>query len=107
MSLLKRMKNEPKITPIAEPAVKLGEIPEEEQILAPEACDTILALDDEQRVKILSPGMLVFKRFIRNKLAIIGSIVLLTMFLFAFIGGWLMPYGQKQVFTEYVDMSKD
>jgi peptide/nickel transport system permease protein len=80
---------------------------DEEQILTPEACDTTLALDDEQRVKILSPGMLVFKRFIRNKLAIIGSMVLLTMFLFAFIGGWLMPYGEKQVFTEYVDMSKD
>jgi peptide/nickel transport system permease protein len=72
-----------------------------------EACDTALALDDEQRVRILSPGMLVFKRFIRNKLAIVGSIILLTMFLFAFLGGWLMPYGQKQVFTEYVDMSKD
>jgi len=80
---------------------------DEETILAPEACETTLALDDEQRVKILSPGMLVFKRFIRNKLAIIGSMVLLTMFLFAFIGGWLMPYGEKQVFTEYVDMSKD
>jgi peptide/nickel transport system permease protein len=72
-----------------------------------DTCDTTLALDDEQRVRILSPGMLVFKRFIRNKLAIVGSIILLTMFLFAFIGGWIMPYGEKQVFTEYVDMSKD
>ena len=30
-------------------------------------------LDDEQRVKVLSPSMLVFKRFIRNRLAI-GSV---------------------------------
>jgi len=76
-------------------------------IEAESQCDTTLALDDEQRIKTLSPGMLVFKRFIRNKLAIVGSVILLTMFLFAFIGGWLMPYGEKQVFTEYVDMSKD
>jgi len=65
-----------------------------------------MALDDEQRIKILSPGRLVFKRFIRNKLAITGSIFILTMFLFSFVGGWLMPYEEDQIFTEYVDMSK-
>lgn len=64
------------------------------------------ALDDEQRIKILSPGRLVFKRFIRNKLAITGSLFILGMFLFAFVGGWLMPYGEDQIFTEYIDMSK-
>ena len=31
-----------------------------------------LSLDDGRRVKVLSPGMMVFKRFIRNKLAIVG-----------------------------------
>lgn len=31
-----------------------------------------LALDDTQRVKVLSPGRLVAKRFFRNKLAIVG-----------------------------------
>ena len=66
-----------------------------------------LALDDEQRIKVLSPGMLVFKRFITNRLAIVGSICIILMFLFAFSGGWLMPYGESQVFTHYVDMSKD
>ena len=65
-----------------------------------------LTLDDDLRIKILSPGMLVFKRFIRNKLAITGSIFILAMFLFAFVGGWLMPYGESQIFTKYVDMSK-
>lgn len=115
MSILKRLKNkltmkpidEPPVKPIAKPTAHSGEIPEEEQVLTPEACETTLALDDEQRVRILSPGMLVFKRFIRNKLAIVGSVILLTMFLFAFVGGWMMPYGEKQVFTEYIDMSKD
>lgn len=68
--------------------------------------ETTMALDDEQRVKILSPGRLVFKRFIRNKLAITGSMFILIMFLFSFVGGWLMPYEEDQIFTEYVDMSK-
>ena len=31
-----------------------------------------LSLDDGRRVKVLSPGMMVFKRFIRNRLAIAG-----------------------------------
>ncbi len=107
MSIFRSIKNEPVGKPIDEPAMNFGNSSQEEPLLSSEACDTTLALDDEQRVKILSPGMLVFKRFIRNKLAIVGSMVLLTMFLFAFVGGWLMPYGEKQVFTEYVDMSKD
>jgi peptide/nickel transport system permease protein len=107
MSILKRKKTEPDIKPTAEFVGNTEVLSEEEQVMAPEACETQMALDDEQRVRILSPGMLVFKRFIRNKLAIVGSVILLTMFVFAFIGGWLMPYGEKQVFTEYVDMSKE
>ena len=65
------------------------------------------ALDDEQRVKVLSPSMLVFKRFIRNKLAIVGVAFILFMFLFAFVGGWISPYGEDQVFTHYEGLEKD
>ncbi len=63
------------------------------------------ALDSEKRVKILSPGMLVFKRFMRNKLAITGIIILIVMFLFAFVGPIFSPYTQTQIFTkvDYVD----
>ncbi len=57
-----------------------------------------LKLDDERRVKVLSPGMLVFKRFMRNKLAIAGLIILLVMFLFSFPLALITPYGQAQVF---------
>lgn len=57
-----------------------------------------LKLDDERRVKVLSPGMLVFKRFMRNKLAIAGLIILLVMFLFSFPLALVTPYGQAQVF---------
>ncbi|MEG1711067.1 MAG: ABC transporter permease [Clostridia bacterium] len=60
-----------------------------------------VALDDSERIKIISPGMMVFKRFIRNKLAIVGTIVLIFMFLFCFIGAWISPYGESQTFYAY------
>ncbi len=66
-----------------------------------------MALDDDQRVKVLSPTMLVFKRFIRNKLAIIGSFIIIGMFLFAFVGGFVSPYDESQVFMGYETMSKE
>ena len=69
--------------------------------------DENLTLDDEQRIKILSPGMLVFKRFIRNKLAITGAIFIIVMFLFSFVGGWVSPYGEKEVFKKTENMLKD
>lgn len=68
--------------------------------------DNNISLDDDQRIKILSPWMLVFKRFIRNRLAITGAAFILAMFIFSYIGGWLMPYEEDQVFTKYTDMSK-
>jgi hypothetical protein len=66
-----------------------------------------VALDDERRVKVLSPAMLVFKRFIRNSLAIVGVVLIGFMFIFSFAGGWLMPYSETQVFTTYKDLVKD
>ncbi len=57
-----------------------------------------LALDDARRIKVLSPGMLVFKRFVRNKLAITGIIILSLMFLFSFVLPLFLPYTQSQVF---------
>ncbi len=64
-------------------------------------------LDDEKRVKVLSPGTMVFKRFIRNRLAITGFVILVIMFLFSFLGGVLMPYSQSQVFTKTDFIIKD
>lgn len=57
-----------------------------------------MALDDTRRVKIISPGVLVAKRFFRNKLAIIGLVILVFMFVFCFIGGWISPYNEAEVF---------
>ena len=66
-----------------------------------------MRLDDARRVKVLSPGMLVFKRFIRNKLAVIGLFILIFMFSFSFIGPLFSPYDQTEVFTGLGSMSKD
>lgn len=56
------------------------------------------ALNDDRRVKTLSPGALTAKRFFRNRLAVAGLVILAVMFLFSFLGGALSPYGQDQVF---------
>lgn len=56
------------------------------------------SLNDDRRVKTLSPGALTAKRFFRNRLAVLGLIILALMFLFSYVGGWLMPYDQDQLF---------
>lgn len=59
----------------------------------------VKALDDERRVKNLSPGMLVIKRFMRNRLAVVGVIIIAAMFLFSFVGAWISPYGEGPRFS--------
>ena len=66
-----------------------------------------MTLDDANRVKVLSPGMMVFKRFVRNKLAIVGMAIIVFMFLFSFVGGFLNPYSQSQVFYTTESILKD
>ena len=60
-------------------------------------------LNDDRRVKVLSPGAMVRKRFLRNRTAVFGLTVLILMFIFSFIGGLVSPYKQDQLFykTEY------
>lgn len=58
-------------------------------------------LDDVTRVKVLSPTRQVLKRFVRNRLAIVGSVILIAMFVFCFIGPIFYPYGQKDTFRKY------
>ncbi|MDI9508541.1 MAG: ABC transporter permease [Clostridiales bacterium] len=72
-----------------------------------ENISTSQVLDEEQRVRVLSPGMLVTKRFFRNRLAVIGLVILVSMFLFSFVGGLLTPYGETQVFKIYESIEKD
>ena len=76
---------------------------EKEELKKQEAPEEQMKLDDARRVKVLSPGMLVFKRFIRNKLAVAGIIILAVMFTFSFIGPLFSPYERAQIFTKEVD----
>ena len=56
------------------------------------------SLNDDRRVKVLTPGMMVAKRFFRNRLAVVGMSVLIFMFIFSFVGGLISPYGEKEFF---------
>lgn len=64
------------------------------------------SLDNLERVKTLSPNMMVVKRFFRNKLAIVGLGILIFMFLFSFLGGIVAPYSQSQVFRKNETLKK-
>ncbi len=81
--------------------LKKQELEEEKSLQERQGESGEMTLDDTQRVKVLSPGRLVFNRFIRNKLAIIGSVVLILMFIFAFICPIFYPYGQTEIFYKY------
>lgn len=57
-----------------------------------------LSLNDDRRVKVLSPGAMVAKRFFRNRVAVTGLVILAFMTIFSFIGGMVSPYKQDQLF---------
>ena len=65
------------------------------------------SLNDDRRVKTLSPGALVMKRFFRNRLAVLGLAMLAVMFIFSFIGGMLSPYRQDEQFYTYTFLEKE
>lgn len=55
---------------------------------------------DEKRV-FLTPGQMVMKRFFRNRLAVIGLVILVLMALFCFVGPLFSPYSETELF--YLD----
>ena len=63
--------------------------------------EILLSLDDTERVKVLSPGRLVVKRFFHNKLALVGLSILILMFSFAFLGPIFYPYSQTAIFYKF------
>ena len=65
------------------------------------------SLNDDRRVKVLSPGALVAKRFFRNRLAVLGLIMILSMAVFSYFGGIIIPYGQAEQFYTYTPIKKE
>jgi peptide/nickel transport system permease protein len=64
------------------------------------------SLNDDRRVRTLSPTMLVVKRFFRNRVAVSGLAILIFMFLFSFLGGVISPYREDQLFYRYDAQNK-
>ena len=56
------------------------------------------SLNDDRRVRTLSPGRLVARRFFRNRVAVTGLVILIVMFVFSFLGGLLTPYKEDEKF---------
>ncbi len=74
----------------------------EEENLAPQTEETQEDLHGENlgdRVKVLSPGALVAKRFFRSKLSMVGLVTLIILFVFSFLGPVFSPWGEQQ--TDY------
>ena len=54
------------------------------------------------RVRVLSPGMMVAKRFFRSKLSVVGLLMLVALFLISFIGPIFSPWAEGgQPITDY------
>ena len=64
------------------------------------------SLNDDRRVRTLSPTALVVKRFLRNRVAVTGLVILAFMFVFSFIGGMVTPYREDQLFYRYDEQNK-
>ena len=90
----------------------LSEVPEEEIVES-----TIEVAEEEMtaeelhgetltdRVRVLSPGMMVAKRFFRSKLSIVGLVMLIALFVFSFLGPVFSPWykdGAKVVDTSNI-----
>ena len=50
------------------------------------------SIGDDRRVKSLSPGALVRRRFFRNRVAVVGLAILVFMFIFSFINIYTAIY---------------
>lgn len=49
------------------------------------------------RARVLSPGMIVAKRFFRSKLSMVGLVTLFLLFMFSFFGPLFTPWGEQTI----------
>ncbi len=68
----------------------------EEKITSDRTVETTAKVEEKEslsdRVRVLSPGMMVAKRFFRSKLSVVGLVILIGLFLFSFIGPLFSPW---------------
>lgn len=75
-------------------------IAQESQLLLEESGDELHGENLTDRVKVLSPGMTVLKRFFRSKLSVLGLVTLIVLILFSFIGPLFSPYTEDDMDEE-------
>jgi len=56
------------------------------------------SIEESGNTKIITPGRIVMKKFLRNKLAIVGIFILIIMAIFCYIGPFFSPYGEYEIF---------
>lgn len=61
----------------------------------------------EVQKKFLSPGQLVFRRFMKNRLATFGLVIIIAVVLFCFVGPLFSPYGEYEIFYIDTDTGKE
>ena len=61
----------------------------------------------KEQEKIITPGQLILKRFLRNKLAIVGIFILVIMAIFCYIGPFFSPYGEYELFYIVKDTGQE
>lgn len=52
----------------------------------------------EEKRLFMTPGQIVMRQFFRNKLAVVGLIILASMVLFCFVGPMFSEYGETEIF---------
>ncbi len=82
-----------------EKKLPVEELPEEELNVVAEATEATEATVDDlhgeslnDRVRVLSPGMMVAKRFFRSKLSVVGLVMLIALFAISFLGPMFSPW---------------
>lgn len=70
---------------------------EDTPFLTEEAGDDLHGENLNDRVKVLSPGMTVAKRFFRSKLSVFGLVTLIVLLLFSFVGPLFSPYTEDDI----------
>ncbi len=59
------------------------------------------------RVRVLSPGMMVAKRFFRSKLSVVGLLMLIALFVISFLGPVFSPWADgSQPITDYENIKE-
>ncbi len=66
-------------------------------LTAKESSDELHGENLTDRVKVLSPGMTVLKRFFRSRLSVFGLVTLIVLFLFSFVGPLFSPWNEDSI----------